>query len=64
MRLETVLNVPRVQDSQMVTASYEQWVDPVTNKTEQRVKLYVLELYDAKGSATRHSNQHAIDQMA
>ena len=64
MRLETVINVPRIQDCQRVTASYEQWIDPKTNKTEQKVKIYVIDLYDSKGSQTTHTNQHQVDRLA
>lgn len=61
MKLETVLNVQRVQDNQQVTTRYEQWVNPVTNKHEQRVLVYTVDLYTSKGHRQHWTNNTQVD---
>ena len=63
MRIETVNNVVTVQADKIVTARYEQWVNPVTNKHEQKVIVYTVDLYTSKGQAQTHSNGHSINQL-
>ena len=63
MRIETALNVIRVEDNQQVTTRYEQWVNPVTNKHEQRVIVYSVDLYTNKGQAETYTNGRNVDQL-
>ena len=63
MILETVHNVHNVQNGQQVTARYEQWVNPVTNKHEQRVIVYSVDLYTNKGQAETYTSGHSINQL-
>jgi hypothetical protein len=63
MILETVHNVVNVQNGQQVTARYEQWVNPVTNKHEQRVIVYSVDLYTNKGQAETYTSGRTVDQL-
>jgi hypothetical protein len=63
MRIETALNVVNVQDNKIITTRYEQWVNPVTNKHEQKVLVYVVDLYTDKGKSATYTDQHSIDKL-
>jgi hypothetical protein len=64
MRIETVNNVVTVQADKIVTARYEQWVNPVNMKHEQRLIVYTVDLYTKQGQTQTHSNGRNIDQLA
>ena len=63
MRIETVNNVVTVQADKIVTARYEQWVNPVNNKHELKVIVYSVDLYTRQGQAETHNNQQVIDKL-
>jgi hypothetical protein len=63
MKIETAHNVVNVQQDKIITTRYEQWVNPATNKHEQRVLVYTVDLYTKQGQAQTHSNQHSINQL-
>jgi hypothetical protein len=64
MKIETALNVVNVQDNKIITTRYEQWVNPVNNKPEQRVLVYVVDLYSKQGQAQTYTNGHTVNQLA
>ena len=64
MRIETVHNVVNVQANKIITTRYEQWVNPQTNKHEQRVLVYVVDLYSKQGQAQTYTNGHTVNQLA
>lgn len=64
MRIETALNVQRLTNNQIITTRYEQWVDPKTLKHEQRVEVYVLDLYTSRGKHQTYTNNNSIDVIA
>jgi hypothetical protein len=63
MQIETINSVVNVQADKIVTARYEQWVNPATNKHEHRVIVYTVDLYTKQGQAETHNNQHSINQL-
>ena len=63
MQIETVSNVVNVQADKIQTARYEQWVNPATNKHEQRVIVYSVDLYTRQGTAATYTSQHVIDTL-
>jgi hypothetical protein len=63
MQIETVSNVVNVQADKIQTRRYEQWVNPATNKHEQRLIVYTVDLYTKQGTAETHNNQHSINQL-
>lgn len=63
MRIETALNVIRIENNQQVTTRYEQWVNPHTNKHEQRVIVYSVDLYTNKGQSETYTNGRRVDQL-
>jgi hypothetical protein len=63
MQIETVNNVVNVQADKIVTARYEQWVNPQTNKHELKVIVYSVDLYTKQGTAATYTSQHTIDKL-
>lgn len=63
MRIETALSVINIRNSEQVTTRYEQWVDDATGKHEQRIEVYVVELYNASGQIKPWTN-NKLDILA